>query len=208
MARVDNLFDIGRGKLGNLVFYRMNGRGIVRTKPEHFSDRKSPAQLAQRQRLQVVNKFLRPFRNLIRLTYAADVEGRTARAAAMSSIMRNALEGEYPNIYVDSSKALLSKGSLPLPVNASVEAHPEGLLIRWENAEEAAGKAAHDTLVVIALFNNTLEADYQITGVQRTAGQYLWRMSKQLQEGSMPDVWIAFRNTVMTEMSDSMYVTF
>lgn len=208
MARIDNLFDIGQGKLGNLVFYKMNGKGIVRTRPAHFNDRKSPAQKAQRHRLQVVNAFLRPFRDIIRITYAAAAEGRTARAAAMSSIMRNALAGEYPDINVDKSKALLSKGSLPLPVNASVEAHPEGLLIRWENGGEAAGKAARDTLVGIALFGNTLEADFQFSGVQRSAGQFLWRLTKPLQEGEKPDVWIAFRNAAMTEMSNSMYIKF
>ncbi len=47
MANIQNLFDAGQGKSGNLVVYNMNGQSILRTKPEHYSDRKTPAQLAQ-----------------------------------------------------------------------------------------------------------------------------------------------------------------
>ncbi len=206
MAKIDNLFESGQGKLGNLVFYKVGGKGRVRTRAEHFRDRKSPAQLAQRQRLQVVNGFLKPFREAIRITFAGEALGRTAFQAAQSHIMRNALVGEYPDIYVDKSKALLSRGTIPLPVSASVKSHPEGLLVEWGNGEEAVGKAAGDTLVVMGLFEPDSSCLYQFTAISRSDGRYLWMLSRQGQEESLPDVWIAFRNRQETQMSDSMYI--
>ncbi len=202
MATIDNIFDSGRGRLGNLVVYKMNGRGIVRTKPEHYRDRKSPAQLAQRQRLQAVNGFLNPFSDLLKLTFPAEKPGRTARAEAQSYLMRNALAGEYPDIYVDKSRALLSRGPLPVPVSATVTAQPDSLLIEWENDAEAVGSRAYDTLVVVALSEETGKVAYRFTDTRRSDGRYVWK--PDLSAGTA-DVWIAFRNREQTEMSDSVY---
>ena len=206
MATIDSLFDSGRGRLGNLVLYKMKGRNIVRTKPEHYSDRKSPAQLAQRQRMQAVNNFLGPFGNLLSITFDPGSERLTARQAAQSYNMRNAIAGEYPNIYIDKSQALLSRGPLPLPIKAWMETDPEGLLIRWENGEEAQGIAAHDSLLVMAVFQGDSSCMYQFSEARRPAGQYLWKLQVPLNENALPDVWISFRNDLKSLMSNSMYV--
>jgi hypothetical protein len=206
MAKIDNLFDTGRGTLANLVYYKLNGIGIVRSKPGHFKDAKSPAQLAQRQRLQVVNDFLRPFLKLIRISFIPEIAGRTARSEAQSYIMRNALAGEYPDIFVDKSKVLLSRGPLPLPESATVTAQPEGLLIKWQNGPEAESRHKNDTLVVMALWANAGSGDYQFTGVSRSDSQYLWKPALHKGNDAVPDVWIAFRNIGQTEMSDSMWI--
>ena len=203
MATIDNLFDSGRGRLGNLVFYRMNGMNIVRTKPAHFHDSKSPAQLAQRQRMKVVNDFLKPFLQLIRITFPPQKAGRTARSESQSYIMRHALAGEYPGMYVDKSKALLSRGPLPVPVSAKVTAHPDGVLIEWENGSEAAGPRVHDTLLVVAQDAKTGSANYRFTEARRADGRYVW---KPVPASGQVAVWIAFRNQAQTEMSDSLYV--
>jgi hypothetical protein len=206
MATIDSLFDSGRGRLGNLVFYKMKGRNIVRTKPEHFSDRKSPAQLAQRQRMQAVNNFLQPFSNLLSMTFDPESERLTARQAAQSYNMRNAVAGEYPDIYIDKGRALLSRGPLPVPVKAWMEIVPEGLLIQWENGEEAAGSAANDTLLVMASFPGQSSCMYQFSEARRTAGQYLWKLQVPVKEDALPDVWISFRNDLRSLMSNSMFV--
>lgn len=205
MARINNLFDSGQGKLGNLVFYKVKGQGIVRTKPEHFRDKKSTAQLLQRKKLQVVNEFIGHFNGLIRKTYQPEDEKRSSRSEAFSYNMRNALKGVYPDIYIDKQKVLLSKGPLPLPVSVELTSHPEGLLIRWKNGEEAIGKTAGDTLVLMLLDENTKYCDYKFTDVSRTAGEYVWKLSTPPPYDTLPDVWIAFRNRQETQMSNSMY---
>jgi hypothetical protein len=206
MATIENLFDSGRGRLGNLVLYKMKGRNIVRTKPEHYTDRKSPAQLAQRQRMQAVNNFLKPFSKLLGITFDPESERLTARQAAQSYNMRNAVSGEYPDIYVDKSRALLSRGPLPVPVKAWMETDPDGLLIRWENGEEAAGNAAYNTVLVMAAFPGHSNCMYQFSETRRSAGQYLWKPTVTVKEDALPDVWIAFSNELRSMMSNSMHV--
>jgi hypothetical protein len=203
MATIDNLFESGRGKLGNLVFYKVGNQGRVRTRAAHFRDRKSPKQLAQRQRMQVALGFLKPFSNLIRITYAAEAVGRSAMQAAQSYNMRNALAGEYPDIYVDKSKALLRRGPLPLPVSPTLTALTEGLLIEWENGSEATGRHLHDNLVVMVKSPEKENVDFRFTEARRSDSHYMWKPA--LPEGNV-DVWIAFRDPGQTEMSDSMYL--
>jgi hypothetical protein len=203
MANIDHLFDSGRGKLGNLVFYKVGGSGRVRTRAAHFRDCKSPAQLAQRQRMQSVNSFLNPFSGLIRITFSHEALGRTAFQAAQSYNMRYAISGEYPDIYVDKSRALLSRGPLPLPESAHVSAQPEGLLIEWENGSEIAARNLSDTLVVMALSADTTYIDYGFINIRRSDGRYMWKPA--LPAGTV-DVWIAFRNQGQTEISNSMWL--
>lgn len=205
MAKANNLYESGQGKLGNLVFYQIGGKGYVRTNASQFKDRKSPAQLAQRQRLSVTTEFLRPFSNLLRITFASEAVGRSAMQAAQSHTMRHALEGIYPDIHVEPGKALLSKGPLPLPVHATATKLSEGICIEWENGDVVPLKGSSDTLIVIGRMAATGNVDYRLTGVRRSEGRYVWKTP--LPHGDqMPDVWIAFRNREETEMSNSMYL--
>ncbi len=206
MSRLEDLFDGGHGKLGNLVFFKRHGKSYVRTKPASYKDRKSPKQLAQRQRLQVVNSFLRNFSVPLKVTFASEAVGRSALQAAHSFNMRNALAGEYPDIYVDRGRVQLSSGPLPLPEKASLSVQDEGLLIEWNNGEEASGNAKTDTLVVLALTKNADSSDYQFTGVKRSEGKYVWKPAFPVSADELPDVWIAFRNREMTGMSNSKWL--
>lgn len=206
MALNDNLFGMSQGKIGNLVFYKRNGTGIVRTRPAHFKDKKSPRQLAQRQRMQVANSFLKSFHQLIRITWAAEAGDRSVWHVVYRHIVLDALAGEYPEIFVDKKKALLSKGSLPLPENAWVEPHQEGLHITWENGLEAKGNAARDTLVVVAYNEKTGSSDFRFSEASRADGGYIWKPGIKFTEDALPDVWIAFRNKEQSQVSDSLYL--
>ena len=206
MSEVDHLFDSGKGTLGNLVFFRRLGKTYVRVRPARYRDRKSPAQLAQRQKMQAMNRFLKPFSALIRLTFNPEAAGRTALHAAQSYNMRHAFAGEYPNLYIDYSMALLSRGPLPLPANVSVTAQPDGLLIEWQNGDEAAGKHSYDTLVVMAWSETAGWGVFKFTEVYRKEGRYVWKPALPFNENEIPHIWIAFRNQEQTELSDSKYV--
>jgi hypothetical protein len=206
MSEIDHLFDSGTGTLGNLVFFRRLGKTYARTRPARFRDRKSPGQLAQRKKMQAVNRFLKPFSALIRLTFTPEAAGRTALHAAQSYNLRNAFAGEYPNLYIDFSKVLLSRGPLPLPAHVSVMARPDGLLIEWQNGHEAAGRRSYDTLVVMAWSETAGWGVFKFSEVLRKEGRYLWNPPLQLNDNEIPAVWIAFRNQEQTELSDSRYV--
>lgn len=205
MARIKSLFEHSQGKLGALVFYQVGDEVFVRTRAQQFRDRKSPAQLAQRQRLQVMNSFLKSFRDLLSRTFTAGETGKAGFQAAKSYNMRNALSGEYPHIAVDMGKVLLSRGPLSVPLQATAQAHPEGVLIEWENGFGNGCGAANDALVVVAYFSNSGRSQYRFTETYRSEGRYLWKLPLQDGGDANPDIWIAFRNPQETLMSNSLY---
>ncbi len=206
MARIGNLLDGGQGVLGNMILYRMNGKNYIRKRPKHINDQKSPAQLAQRQRMQMVIGFLQKFSEPIRFTFASEAVGRTAWQAAQSYNLRHALTGDYPDFQIDYSKALLSRGPLPLPESCSVDLHPEGFRVQWVNSPEAGRKHSGDFLVVIVLFPGAPVCSYLLTDTRRSEGQYVWKTNRPMTQDPLPDVWIAFRNVRMTKWSDSRWV--
>lgn len=206
MARIGNLLDGGQGVLGNMILYRMNGKNYIRQRPKRINDKKSPAQLAQRQRMQVMISFLRKFSEPIRFTFASEAVGRTSWQAAQSYNLRHALTGDYPDFRIDNGKALLSRGPLPLPESCSVAVHPEGFQVQWINGPETDGKSGGDYLVVIVLFPGATTCNYFFTETRRFAEQYVWKTNRPVTQDTLPDVWIAFRNVRMTQWSDSRWV--
>ena len=64
MARLKNSLLKGMsGSIGELILYEMGGETYARSKPANYKDRKSPTQLNQREKLILINDFLRPFKD-------------------------------------------------------------------------------------------------------------------------------------------------
>lgn len=151
MAKIKSIFDGGTGKLGNLVLYKRNGINVIRVKPDRIKYSKTPKQEAQRERFKMINNFLGEFTEPIRMSFTPGVLGRTAFQEAQSYNLLHGLAGEYPDIYVDKNKVLLSQGPLPLPARAWLTIHPEGFMVQWENGPEMTGRTPFDLLAVFIL---------------------------------------------------------
>ncbi len=207
MAKIgDNIMGAGQGKIGDVVVYTMHGKSFMRSKPSKYTDRKSEAQLAQRARMQVATAFMTPFKELIRKTYAGEAVGRAPYHAAKSQIMRNAVQGSYPDFSISMEEALLSKGPLPLPQQVSVSVQDDSLVVEWTNTEEDEKLRGRDTLLVIARNPKTGTAEYLFTGARRTAKSFKWEINMPVSQEELPDLWIAFRSNDEKDMSDSVYV--
>lgn len=202
---MNNPWEGGSGKLGRTILYQANGKSYIRLMPSKYTDLKSPAQLAQRERVKLINSFIKPFAPVIKVTFPKEKPGRTAYQEAVSYNLLHALAGEYPDMYVDHSKVLLSKGPLPLPESYSMAAHPEGLLITWQNYP---GVHDWDTLVIMAMFNSSTSTLYKFTGALRSECEYLWKLPKHLNPSQLIDAWIAFRDDLTSEMSNSGRVNY
>ena len=206
MARIDNkLFKDAKGSYADAVIYTMDEKTYLRSKPAQYRDRKSPKQLVQRQKMILVNDFVRPFTELIKLTFAGEAEGKRMFAKAQSYNMKNGLSGIYPDQKIDKAKALLSKGPLMLPAEAKVTLTPKGLLFTWSTETEPEYANVDDTLLVIIRRSNSLASDYTFTGVKRYEGSFLWK-APWTGSSLRPDVWIAFRSKDEQLMSDSLWI--
>jgi hypothetical protein len=201
MARCNTINEGSSGRIGNVVTYQMYGKSYMRSLPAQYRDRKSAKQLAQRQKMQLVNEFLGPYKDVLRITFQKEAVGRSAYMAAKSFNMLNAIGGEYPEQYIDYSKALLSKGSVPLPSEVSVELTDEGLLLQWK--DDGAG-SRFDTLFVIANVRGQYVTYYRQTEAERRDESYVWKFDVRGSE--QYDVWMVFRDYKERGFSDSSWL--
>ncbi len=121
MARTKNILLKGAsGKIGDIVTFERNGTQVIR---EYVipKDPKSPAQLAQRMKLELANKGLSPLKFIIRRGHIGNSK---AYRSSISKTMKGCIIGTYPNLTLDYSKVKLAEGKLQLPENA---------LIRFDN---------------------------------------------------------------------------
>ncbi|TAI95361.1 hypothetical protein DMA11_25100, partial [Marinilabiliaceae bacterium JC017] len=168
-----------------------------------YRDKKSPAQLAQRQKFQLILNFLRPFKDLIRITFAREAIRHSAFQAAQSYNLKHGIQGSFPLLDINYQTALLSHGPIALPPSMQVSRDGDNLLIEWNPDHQLDHASLNDTLIIMAR-SGINEVDYQFTGVRRAYGKYLW--STHLANKKNISIWLAFRNRKETEMSDSHYL--
>ncbi len=193
------------GTIDDLIFYQVDGHTYVRTRPVAYRDRQSPAQLTQRQRLKVVNRFLAPFKKVLRQTFKLSGSEGQAYQNASSYNLKHGLTGTYPAQAIDKSQARLSMGPIGLPAQVTIQRVSQGFLMEWDTALTHAHSAPDDTFIFFATHPYYDQGYYHMTGVRRHQGRFLW--DSNLFEGHCPpDVWIAFRNAAETAVSESWYV--
>lgn len=201
MARFNNINDGSSGKIGNVVTYQMYGKSYMRSLPAQYRDKKSDKQLAQRQKMQLVNDFLGPYKDVIRIGFKDTAVGRSAYSAAKSYNLLQAVGGDYPEQYIDYTKALVSLGSVSLPEEATITIVNEGLLIEWNHSGE---RHPSDTLLVIANQRGQYLTDFKLTGVERREESYLWKVDWA--GNGKYDVWLVFRDYKERSFSNSVWL--
>ena len=82
----------------------------------------TPAQMEVRMSLQITVRFLQPLKGIIKMGYAewSQTMGKRPAALANSQVMKNAVTGRYPDMFVDPAKVVLSRGSLA-PIRGAIE---------------------------------------------------------------------------------------
>lgn len=152
-----NIFEGVSGSLSNLVFYKVNGKQLVRTKPSGYRDAQSTKQLAQRQRMSATQTFLRSFRPIINRYYTHVTAGKTTYGEAVAWHMRHTLVGEYPHIAIDIAKAQIACGKLTPPTMTTIKRDDNNLLLEWIAADPIIG-SGFDYLHLVAYVEDQAEA--------------------------------------------------
>jgi hypothetical protein len=167
MGTLDNgPFGHLNGRVGNLVSYTLKGKNVVRVAGKSA---KPPtlAKLANYQRMKVVNAFLKPMLAFLNLGFAKAVEDtdRNPYNEAVSFNKKYALQGVYPNINMDYSKALVSKGDLPPAVSPAVNILSNGIEFTWEMQSNISQQCLNNRVMLVVYFPEGLDA----TGIPKAA---------------------------------------
>jgi len=194
-----------KGKIGRTVTYLLNGQWVTRTIGDY---EKNPTvlQLAARQVLGLVTILLRPVKGFINIGFALEIKNTflTANNKATSVNILNAVTGEYPDQHIDYSKAIFSKGTMPLNPEFKVSLKDEGILFQWEPNYLLSGMLPTDRVMVIAYIPEKKYAFYETDGAKRRKGSFYLPLVKFKEKVTL-HTYVAFIAANQKTISDTTY---
>ncbi len=155
----------------------------------------------------VVNAFLKPILPFIKLGFAFAVQGtdRNQHNEAVSYNKRFALQGEYPNIAMDYSKALLSKGDLPPALSPAINKLPNGIEFTWQVPADMDYADLCNRAMLLLYFPESKTAIFDLSGARRSELRDFFPLASELLEQTI-HAYIAFVGDDRLSVSDSVWV--
>ena len=193
------------GKIHNVVIAKWNGITYIRGLPDNIRPKKrTERQELNQERFKLANHLVTLFRPLFKVSIE-QVVGQSASSSAMSSMLRNAITGVYPNLSLDHSRLQVARGSLPPATNARCESIEEGVLrFHWTDETNANSKLYDYNLNHAVLVANCDGAVYfDLNGVIR--GMLSGELRMPTLSGKKVHTWIFFRSDDFKLKSDSVY---
>lgn len=195
------------GKVGSVVGYQWRGINVMRSLPKKSTKPRSEKQLANEMRMKLAMSFLSPITGVIRAGFQQAAEGlpMTPFNVALSYHKKNAIGGDYPDLYFDHSKAKISTGPLLPAGSLAAEWTDEGLLVSWDTQPLEEKLLNDHNVIMILCFANVGRWVTRTSGILRGAGTYLFSLPSHL-IGTEVHVYLAFNDPLSSTMSDSRYI--
>jgi Family of unknown function (DUF6266) len=194
------------GKVGAVVGYVSRGKAIMRGRPNISKSRKpSLLQRQQHAKFSLMNKFLGPiipFLNETKKTVDIDLTGYNK---AFSYNVKNAIAGTYPDLIIDYSMVLLSRGDLP-NVKSSQAASPSSgqITLQWTD-NSGTGLSRTDDKAFLAVYCPEINQwMYELNVTERSAGSYTFNVAEF--SGRTVQVYFGFISFNGKDVSDSLHV--
>ncbi|HKG06827.1 MAG TPA: DUF6266 family protein [Pedobacter sp.] len=194
-----------RGKVGNLIYYYVNGRQRVRTKGKVTAP-PSPNQLKARMGMRVMAGFLKLMAEFLNIGFRVKPGvNQSPFNLATSYNLVHALTGVYPDISIDFSKVMLSMGKLEGAAGLSVVLGDAGLVFSWDGSVPQFYPSPTDQTLALAYFPEQNRAVYGLYGACRLDGSVLLPIPEDL-IGDRMEVYFAMVSTDRERVSDSVYL--
>ena len=192
------------GKVGNLVFYMLNGQPVVRLIGK--KGKPSILQLANYQSMSVTTKLLSRMGSFIKLGYGLQAKGTVYNAhnLATSYHKKQALTGEYPNIKVDYSKVKLSQGVIPETADVKISKVSGGLDISWDPSYNEDLQPNDSVMVMLCCPETGADKEY-LNIARRSEGKCFIPLREEVLNQQI-EPYIAFISADGTRVSDSVYL--
>lgn len=207
MGKLTNgLLGMLTGKVGNLVYYNVNGKQVVRklgkvTKPP------TVAQLQNRMEMKTVMQFLSPLTEFLNVGFIPRHQDRhkSAFSLAVSYNKKNAVTGTNPDVVIAYEKVRLSEGCLEEAIAPTVELLAEGLKFSWLCPGNLPWPANTDRVMLLAYFPNLKTAVYVTSAAKRQQLTETLNLAEDMLAEYM-EVYISFVAENRKSAADSTYL--
>jgi len=194
------------GKVGTVVGASWRGIKYMRSlAAKRGNSRASEKQLEQQARFALIAGFLRPVKPLLELGFKSYAVGKTGYNSASSYNLKNALTGQIPNLQIDYSMVLVSRGDLVGAKSLSVSsATATQLDIVWQDNSGQAKAKPEDQLIVAVFFPALGEAAYVIGAVERQEESFVYELPAEY-SGETAEVYISWVSADEKEVATSVH---
>jgi len=156
------------GKVGNVIGGNWKGIDYMRIQPASVANPRTEGQVDQRTKFNMVLQFLQPVKDFVRIGFKNYAIKMTAFNSAMSYNLRNAVEGDYPDVDIDIEAALISRGGLAPALNPTATLSAPGqVTFAWTDNSNEGNATAYDKAMVVVYNPEKKEAAFITDGVAR-----------------------------------------
>ncbi len=192
------------GKFGASIGYLLNGQPIIRAFP-HKSNK--PLTLPRKNscgKITLISNFLGNMTGFLKITFGAEARGTVKNwyNLAMQYNNPNAVKGYFPNLEMDYSKVILSRGSLRQPVNVQVERVENQVRFSWDVTD--GDKWNSEQVMMMVYFPEDGATKFVTSGAKRIKGEDFVPVD-QNQTDSPMETFITFVSDDRQDFSDSLY---
>lgn len=193
------------GKVGKTVEYDLNGQRVKRS-VGYSSKPPTEARIAAWARMQLINNLHKPVKGLLEMGFKITKATRTMNAnnLAMRYNLAHVVTGEYPDYGIDYSKVLFAQGPIPKVKATATKLERQGILFRWESAEETRLLRRNDQVMILAYAPAENEAVFQLSAALRKAGEVILKIPTYDAPVSF-ETYIFFTSASQKIASDSIY---
>ncbi|WP_449440222.1 DUF6266 family protein [Pedobacter steynii] len=199
------LFGGHRGKIGDLVFYELNGKTIVRSIGK---SQKPPTENQQRAKtdMKIVSATIKTLRPFIELGFSTMIgkTGMNTHNLAVQYNIKNIIKGTYPNQEIACDKLLVSKGELKPAQNCVVTQTIDVLQFSWETNPQMAWPESTDQVMMLAYFPASKKLAYKLYGNNRLLGNDELEIPESLR-GEYMETYVSFIAADRKDVADSIY---
>lgn len=171
MAIVQNpLIGQTKGKVGNVIFYKSFNNNIIRSKPIHVANPRTPAQVSSRSMFKLCQSFIAKNLLLFRDTCQSLIDNNSVYIAAIKYYMNEVAIKENDIYKFDLTKMIFSAGELTniaAPTLCTIDENFD-ISVTW-NDNTGTGTAAANDIINFILFNVTTDIVKQFTATRETS---------------------------------------
>jgi hypothetical protein len=156
------------GKVGTVVGSTWKSTHYMRALAVSTNDAKTEKQLCQRHKFSMAVDFLRSITPFVRIGYQSYAKDQSAFNAAMSYLLKNAINGCGANTSIDYNKALVARGNLTTAMDATATVEGNKVSYAWVDNSGTGDAKTTDNAMLLAYNKNKKEAVYTTNSATRS----------------------------------------
>jgi len=201
----NGLFGGHTGKIGDLVFYELNGKIVVRSIGKSQKPPTENQQRAQKD-LKIVSETIKTLRPFIELGFSTMIgdTGMNTHNLAVKYNIKNVIKGTFPNQEIACNKLLVSKGTLKSAQNCVVTQTTDTLQFSWDTNPQMAWPESTDQVMMLAYFPASKKVAYSLYGNSRLSGSDELDIPVDLR-GEYMETYVSFIAADRKGVADSIY---